>query len=196
MFYDSDWHLFDVTWGTYFLLNDEIASASEIRNSPAKAREAAITNQTDQWYLHWRRSGLDPLVYVDHKSVDILRGRNGVIRLRSTGGSYTPIHQPNFIGLNSLSPDFGAVGVELLDVEAGTSMITIHVLGRAGDGELIIRQAKNSLSVTISELDKGANEIALTYKVATGNLEIKMKPTDPAQIGYVVFSKIQASRRD
>lgn len=194
VYYDQAWRFFDVTWGTYFMMDGKAASIDAVRESPTVARRAAVTNETDQWFLHWRRSGLDPLTYVDHKFVDILRGRNGVIRLRGNEFVYLPTHQPTFIGLNSLSSDYGPVRIELLDVHAEVSRIIIQVSGYAGTGELVIAQRGNKLAHPITELKIGENEFVLPYKVAAGELEVKMKATNPAKIGYVVYSRIHVSR--
>ena len=194
VYYDQAWRFFDVTWGTYFMMDGKAASIDAVRESPTVARQAAVTNETDQWFLHWRRSGLDPLTYVDHKFVDILRGRNGVIRLRGNEFVYLPTHQPTFIGLNSLSSDYGPVRIELLDVHAGVSRVIIQVSGYAGTGELVIEQRGNKMAYPITELKIGENEFVLPYKVAAGELEVKMKATNPAKIGYVVYSRIHVSR--
>ena len=144
--------------------------------------------------MHWHRAGLDPLTYVDHKFVDILRGRNGLIRLRGNEFVYLPTHQPTFIGLNSLSSDYGPVRIELLDVQAEVSRVIFQVAGHAGTGELVIQQSGNKMAYPITGLKIGENELVLPYKVAAGVLEVKIKATNPAKIGYVVYSRIHVSR--
>ncbi|MFL2871446.1 MAG: transglutaminase domain-containing protein [Pirellulaceae bacterium] len=194
VYYDQAWRIFDVTWGTYFQMDGKAASIDAVRESPTVARQAAVTNETDQWFLHWHRAGLDPLTYVDHKFVDILRGRNGLIRLRGNEFVYLPTHQPTFIGLNSLSSDYGPVRIELLDVQAEVSRVIIQVSGHAGTGELVIQQSGNKMAYPITGLKIGENELVLPYKVAAGVLEVKIKATNPAKIGYVVYSRIHVSR--
>ncbi len=198
VFFDNRWNFFDVTWGTYFQQENQTISFADVRKAGPQSRRWAVTNQTDQWFLHWKRAGLDPLTYIDAPQIDILYGHKGTIRIHQnpdTAGSTTeaefkPVHQPTFIGLNSLNPDYGAVAITLMDIPANKQQFVIDVSGTAGKGKLVIAQSDQLVTVQIESLKTGENLIRLPFQLTDGNLSITLKMVKPRQIGYVVYSKI------
>ena len=191
VYYSQQWHLFDVTWGTYFLFQNNVASIDPIRKAGIKSRHWAVTNESDLWYLQWKDAGHDALIYVDHADVDILRGRAGVIRLRPETQIYTPTHQPNFVGLNSKKQDYGAIQVQLLDTVVGSTMIALEILGKAGSGTVVLSNAKQQTRIPMSTLNVGTNLIELDQPTSGPSLIISIDVDPTLGVGYVVYSNIQ-----
>jgi hypothetical protein len=191
VYYNQRWHLFDVTWGTYFVLQNNVASIDEIRESGTKSREWAVANESDLWYLQWKDAGRDPLVYVDHMHVDILRGRKGTIRLQPNQQIYTPVHQPNFVGLNSKNQDYGAIQVRLLDTIVGSKTVALKVLGKAGSGTVVFSNGKQQTRLPMSTLNVGTNLIKLDQPTSDSALIISIDVDPVIGVGYVVYSSIQ-----
>ena len=190
VYYTQRWHLFDVTWGTYFVLQNNVASIDEIRESGIKSRDWAVTNESDLWYQQWKNAGHDPLVYVDHMHVDILRGRKGEIRLRSNKQTYTPVHQPNYIGLNTKDQDYGAIRVQLVDIVVGSNTIELEVIGKAGSGTVILSNGKQQTRLPMSTLNVGTNYIKLNKPTSDPSLIISIDVDPVIGVGYVVYSSI------
>ena len=190
VYYNQRWHLFDVTWGTYYVIQNNVASIDQIRKSGTKSRDWAVTNESDLWYLQWKDAGHDPLVYVDHTHIDILRGRKGTIRLRPDKQTYTPIHQPNFVGLNTKNQDYGAIEVHLQDAVAGSTMVEIEVLGKAGSGTVVISDGKQQKRLLMSTLNVGTNVIKLDQPTGDTRIMISIDVDPLIGVGYVVYSSI------
>ena len=191
VYYNQRWHLFDITWGTYFVLHNNVASIDDIRESGTKSRDWAVSNESDLWYLQWKDAGHDPLVYVDHMHVDILRGRKGTIRLRPNQQTYTPVHQPNFIGLNTKDEDYGAIRVQLLDTVTGSNTIELEVLGKAGNGTVVLSNGKHQTRLPMSTLNVGINLIKLAKPTSVPALIISIDVDPAIGVGYLVYSSIQ-----
>jgi len=191
VYYNQRWHLFDVTWGTYFVFQNAVASIEQIRKSGTKSRDWAVTNQSDLWYLQWKDAGHDPLIYVDHINVDILRGRKGAIRLRPNNQTYTPVHQPNFFGLNTKNQDYGAIQVLLQDTKVGSNIVELKVLGKAGGGTVVLSNGERQTRLPMSTLTVGTNIIHLHEPTRDAKITISID-VDPAfGVGYVVYASIQ-----
>ncbi len=192
VYYKQRWHLFDVTWGTYYVLQNNVASIEQIRKFGTKSRDWAITNESDLWYLQWKDAGHDPLVYVDHMHVDILRGRKGTIRLRPNKQTYTPVHQPNFVGLNTKNQDYGAIEVQLQDAVEGSTIVELEVLGKAGNGTVVISDGKQQKRLPMSTLNVGTNVIKLNQPTGDTRIMISIDVDPVIGVGYVVYSSITA----
>jgi hypothetical protein len=192
VYYNQRWHLFDVTWGTYYMLQNNVASIDQIRKSGTKSRDWAATNESDLWYLQWKDAGHDPLVYVDHMHVDILRGRKGTIRLRDYKQTYTPVHQPNFVGLNTKNQDYGAIQVQLQDTVAGLTTLELEILGKAGNGTVVISDGKQQKRLPMSTLNVGTNVIKLNQPTGDTRITISIDVDPLIGVGYVVYSSITA----
>ena len=192
VYYNQRWHLFDVTWGTYYVIQNNVASIDQIRKSGTKSRDWAVTNESDLWYLQWKDAGHDPLVYVDHTHIDILRGRKGLIRLRPNNRTYTPVHQPNFVGLNTKNQDYGAIEVQLQDAIAGSTMLELEVLGKAGNGTVVISDGKQQKRLPMSALKVGTNVIKLNQSTGDTRITISIDVDPLIGVGYVVYSRITA----
>lgn len=190
VYYSHQWHLFDVTWGTYFMFENHVASIDQIRKAGSKSREWAVSNESDLWYLQWKDAGYDPLVYVDHQQVDTLRGREGTIRLRSNKEIYKPVHQPNYLGLNTKDQDYGAIRVQLSDTAVGSTAITLEVLGKAGNGTVIISNGNKDTRLPMSTLNVGTNLIELDAPTGNTPLIISIEVDPTVGVGYVVYSSI------
>ncbi len=190
VYYNQRWHLFDVTWGTYYVLQNDVASIDQIRKSGTTSRDWAVTNESDLWYLQWKDAGHDPLVYVDHMHVDILRGRKGTIRLRPNKQTYTPIHQPNFVGLNTKNQDYGAIEVQLQDSLAESTIVELEVLGKAGNGTVVISDGKQQTRLPMSALNVGTNVIKLQQPTSDTRVIISIDVDAVIGVGYVVYSSI------
>ncbi len=191
VYFSGGWKFFDVTWGTYFQNRDDICSIAEVRKNRVQARDWAVTNQTDQWYLHWRRAGLDPLIYVDHTNLDMLRGRLGSIRLFPVESVYRPIHQPGFVGLNTLDQDYGDVSVILNSIPTDKTNLKMTISGKAGGGHLLIIQGNDRLRVSIASLNPGTHSFELPFQLKAGEVRITLEEENPRQIGYVVYTAIK-----
>ncbi|MBT4694957.1 MAG: transglutaminase domain-containing protein [Planctomycetaceae bacterium] len=192
VYYDQQWHLFDVTWGTYFMLQNNVASIDQIRKSATESRRWAVTNESDLWYLQWKDAGHDPLVYVDHMHVDILRGREGTIHLRPNKHIYSPVHQPNFVGRNTKDQDYGAIRVQLVDTNPGSNIIKLEALGKSGSGTVIISDGKHQTRLAMSTLNVGTNLIKLDHPTIDTSLTLSIEVESTIGVGYVVYSSIQA----
>ena len=191
VYFSGGWKFFDVTWGTYFQNLDGICSIAEVRENGAQARNWAVTNQTDHWYLHWLRAGLDPLIYVDHRNLDLLRGRLGTVRLFPVGAVYRPIHQPGYVGLNTLEPDYGDVRIILDSIPTEKTSLKMTVSGKAGAGHLLIIQGSDRLRIPIASLNSGTHRFKLPFKLKAGEVRIMMEEENPRQISYVVYTAIE-----
>ena len=187
----GDWRFFDITWGTFFRRKGKILNISQVLKMGTTARRWAVTNELDQWYLHWKQAGLDPLVYVDHPRMDILRGRQGNIRIFPFDSNYTPVHQPAYVGLNSLHKDYGPLGITLKDLPFVSKEFAIEVTGVAGDGVLVIAQKDKVYRVKIESMKVGNNKFELPFEFHTGDIKIAIQQRNPRRIGYLVYSKIE-----
>jgi len=191
VYYNQQWHLFDVTWGTYFVFQNNVASIDQIRQFRAKSRDWAVTNESDLWYLQWKDAGHDPLVYVDHMPVDILRGRKGTIHLRPDKQIYKPVHQPNFVGRNTKNPDYGSIGVQLVDTAVGSTIVELQVVGKAGNGMIVLSNGKQHTRLPMSMLNVGTNVIKLTRPTHDSGIAVTIDVDPTIGVGYVVYSSIQ-----
>lgn len=190
VFFREAWHFFDITWGTFFEKEKVVLDILGIRKLGSKARTLAVTNELDPWYLHWKRSGLDPLIYVDHPKLDLLRGRRGNIRLFTTNSVFRPFHQPGYIGLNSQLEDYGSFEVTLKNVPKLSRKFTILVTGIAGRGHLTLIQNDKTYQVNIESLKIGQNQFDLPFQVQPGDIKMKVQQKSTRAIGYVVYSEV------
>jgi hypothetical protein len=205
VFYDDDWHFFDVTWGTFYRRpdgkEDDLMSWREIRQAQ-DARDLAITNQSDLWYQQWRAAGLDPFEYVDWSEIDVLTGRTGTIHLRATPDLkgrlliYTPTHQPNYVGRNSSDADMGSVKVRLVGTDRKPGMLEIDVLGIAGSGNLRVEGEQGSVSVELRKIKTGQLKLDLSGISTKNDLRVSVMPEKPSGVGYLVFKRITLHSRD
>lgn len=199
VFYNDRWQFFDITWGTFFRKPagplDNLASIDEIRAN-ADSRKWAITNNTDVWYQQWKAAGLDPLEYIDHRQVDVLRGRAGTIRLvavekTDTRQKFQPIHQPNFVGRNRANTDFGSITLALRDVDPATKTMKIHVAGLAGSGQLIVTAGDQRIMVPLTGVQAGQTITADLSKLVLANqLQLHFQSNRSDGIGYLVYQDI------
>ena len=204
VFYNNRWRLFDITWGTFFRRPgsglDDLAGIEELRGnrmSPAWA----ITNQSDLWYQQWKATGLDPLEYLNHSRVDILRGRNGTIHLEAadrnaTSAVYQPRHQPNFVGRNSADRDYGPLTMQLETPPAGATALQLEVLGRAGRGELVVSCGPQRSSIPFDDLPAGQMR-TVRFPRPLGKHVVRVQTTaaEPGGVAYVVFRKMTLGTR-
>ena len=200
VFYDEDWHFFDVTWGTVFrkpdAARDDVLSITEILAADSP-RDLAESNETDLWFQQWIEAGLDPLVYVDWKPTDVLRGHSGTIHLRATAeqdgddATYVPVHQPNHVGRPPSSVDGGSIELRLIDIHSRPHRITIEVLGVAGTGTLVVGTEKDAIQLELSEIDPGELSLSLERVAVEDELSVSVTTGDPQEIGYLVFQKIR-----
>ena len=191
VYYNQRWHLFDVTWGTYFVFQNNVAAIDQIRKSGTTSRDWAVTNESDLWYLQWKDAGHDPLVYVDHTHVDILRGRKGTIRLRPNQQTYTPVQQPNFVGLNTKKQDYGAIRVQLPDAAVESNTVELEVLGKAGNGTVVLSSGEQQTRLPMSALNVGTNVIKLHQPTREPGIMVSIDVDPAIGVGYVVYSSIQ-----
>ena len=204
VFYDKRWRLFDITWGTYFRepggTLDNLVDIETLRGSP-HARDWAVTNQSDLWYQQWTASGLDPLEYLDHARVDILRGRQGTIHLEAIDQApdraiYQPRHQPNFVGRNRADKDYGAITVQLESPPAKARVLQLEVLGFAGNGTLTVTSGSQRLSIPFAELSAGQTK-TISFKASLGKQTVQLQtiPTPAEGVAYVVFRTLRLTNR-
>ena len=204
VFYKKRWRLFDITWGTFFRRPgndlDDLAGIEELR-SHRMSRAWAITNQSDLWYQQWTATGLDPLEYLDHSRVDILRGRNGTIHLEAadrnaTSAVYQPRHQPNFVGRNSADRDYGPLTMQLEAPPAGANVLQLEVLGRAGSGELVVSCGPQRSTIPFDDLPAGQTR-TVRFPRPFGKHVVRLQTTasESAGVAYVVFRKITLESR-
>ena len=199
VFYKEDWHFFDVTWGTVFRKpgtdRDDVLSITEILAAEA-AHDLADSNQTDLWFQQWTEAGFDPLVYVDWKPIDVLRGHSGTIHLRAAEpeagvAKYVPVHQPNHVGRTPSSVDGGSVELRLTGIRKSPHRITIDVLGVGGTGTLVVGQGENAVEVPFTEIKTGELTLSLETVDTEGELPLNVKTGQPDEIGYLVFREIR-----
>lgn len=204
VFYQERWRLFDITWGTYFRKPDDaldnLVDIETLRTSP-QVRDWAVTNQSDLWYQQWTASGLDPLEYLDHTRVDILRGRQGTIHLEAVDreanrATYQPRHQPNFVGRNRTDQDYGTVTVQLESPPAKARVLQLEVLGFAGSGTLTVTSGSQRLSIPFAELTAGKTQ-SISFQAPVGKQVVRLQtsPTSPRGVAYVVFRTIRLADR-
>tara|TARA_B100000029_G_scaffold25552_1_gene25161 strand:+ start:2286 stop:3413 length:1128 start_codon:yes stop_codon:yes gene_type:complete len=204
VYYAKRWRLFDVTWGTCFRKPDDaldnLIDIETLRTNP-QVREWAVTNQSDLWYQQWTASGLDPLEYLDHARMDILRGRQGTIRLEAIDrqpdeATYQPRHQPNFFGRNRADKDYGAVTVQLESPPAKAMVLQLEVLGFAGTGTLTVTSGSQRLSIPFTELSAGKT-LSLSFESPVSKQVVRLdtRPDPPGGVAYVVFRTIRLSDR-
>lgn len=202
VFYREKWRLLDVTWGTYYRLpvgpGDNLASIDEVRAS-LRSRRWAVTNESDLWYRQWKASGLDPLEYVDHEKVDILRGRRGTIRLspqsKSVGVEYAPIHQPGYLGRNEKNKDYGPISLELIRGDVVPKLLRLHVRGLVGRGQLVVAAGERGGQVATPLVQLKAGKVIQVnlegLKLSAGqSLTIRVDAESADEIAYVVYSQI------
>jgi len=199
IFYKGQWRFFDITWGTYFIRTDgavdEVLSWEQIKQEKSP-RKLAVTNKSNLWYQQWCAAGLDPFEYLDFKEIDVLTGRNGTIHLQDKRKpnllktTYTPTHQPNYVGRNSLEKDRGSVQFTLLNSNQEYSKLKLDVLGKAGDGKLIIENQADAISIALSQIDSGPLELDISELGNKQNLHIRVIPPNANQVGYLVFKQI------
>ena len=204
VFYDKRWRLFDITWGTYFRKPGDALDALidiETLRSGRQVRDWAVTNQSDLWYQQWTASGLDPLEYLDHARVDILRGRQGTIHLEAIDrepdlATYQPRHQPNFVGRNRADQDYGTVTVQLESPPAKARLLQLEVLGFAGSGTLTATSGPQRLSIPFAELSPGQTQ-TISFQAPVGKQVVRLQtsPTPPGGVAYVVFRTIRLADR-
>ncbi|MEE3369132.1 MAG: transglutaminase domain-containing protein [Planctomycetota bacterium] len=204
VFYDKRWRLFDITWGTYFRKPgdalDNLVDIETLRGNP-QVRSWAVTNQSDLWYQQWTASGLDPLEYLDHARVDILRGRQGTIHLEAVDrepdqATYQPRHQPNFVGRNRADKDYGTVTVQLESPPVEAMTLQLEVLGFAGNGTLTVTSGSQRLSIPFAELFAGQTR-TISFKAPVGKQVVRLQtsPTPAGGVAYVVFRTLRLTNR-
>ena len=201
VFYADKWHFFDITWGTFYRPGDEaskpvdnVLSISEVL-AAEDARQLAVTNRSDLWFQQWTANRLDPFEYLTASKMDLIVGRSGVVTLRPTDDAklrqvYIPTHQPNYIGRNNRSPDFGSLSFRLIDVQPTASLCTITVSGVAGRGKLVIRGKRGEVVRPLSELTAGDHRFDLSRLEIDGELRLSVDSGDSREIGYFVFKQI------
>ena len=204
VFYRNRWRLFDITWGTFFRRPggglDDLAGIEELRSN-RMSRAWAITNQSDLWYQQWKATGLDPLEYLHHARVDILRGRKGTIHLEAavrdgTSAVYQPLHQPNFVGRNSADRDYGPLTMQLEATPAEATVLQLEVLGRAGRGELVVSCGPQRSSIPFDDLPAGQMR-TVRFPRPLGKHVVRVQTTaaEPGGVAYVVFRKMTLETR-
>jgi len=204
VFYGDRWRMFDITWGTYFPkpggARDDLADIDALRAN-RRSREWAITNQSDLWYQQWKASGLDPLEYLDHSRVDILRGRKGTIHLRASGRegkreTFRPLHQPNFVGRNRAHPDYGSLVIRLENPTPNATALHLDVLGMAGRGKLLITSGRQRYSIPFADI-KAGEALITRFDRPLGKQAVTLRTTssDPGGVAYLVFRTITLETR-
>jgi hypothetical protein len=201
VFYADKWHFFDITWGTYYRRGgqastrvDDVLSISEIL-ATEKTRQLAVTNLSDLWFQQWTTNGLDPFEYLTANQMDLIVGRGGVVTLRPANDAkspyiYIPTHQPNYIGRNNRSPDFGSLSFRLTDVKRTPTICNISVSGVAGSGKLVIRGTSGEVTRSLSVLKPGDHRIDLSNLEVHGELHLTVDTGDNREVGYFVFKQI------
>jgi len=200
VFFEDGWRLFDVTWGTYYRRAagrvDDLLSWTQVKQS-TNARKLAVSNRSDLWWQQTVAAGVDPLEYIDAQAMDVLLGRGGTIHLTSTTAPqplYVPTHQPNYVGRNSDEPDRGAITCRLVQVASNCKSLTIDVLGLAGSGQLQVRGKVGSVLVAFDGIKPGRLQVDLSQIQIDNSLELSVRPTQPGEVGYVVFRNIALQR--
>ncbi|MBP90460.1 MAG: hypothetical protein CMJ64_27765 [Planctomycetaceae bacterium] len=200
VFYADKWHFFDITWGTYYRSEepskciDNVLSISEVL-ATKDAKSLAVTNRSDLWFQQWTANSLNPFEYLTAKQMDLIVGRSGVVTLRPTddeqlGQVYIATNQPNYIGRNNRSPDFGSLSVRLSGIKPNVVRCTVAVNGVAGSGKLVIRGQTGEVSRPLSVLKTGEHQFDLTKLDIDGELQLAVNSDNGREIGYVVFKQI------
>ena len=198
VFYEGQWHFFDITWGTFFrhqeVESDKVLPIGEVLMAE-NAAALAVTNTSDLWYQQWTTAGLDPFAYIKTTEKDVVVGGNGTIHLQPVadpdkGLVYTPTHQPNYVGRNSRTADSGSVSFRLNRVGKQLVKCTITISGVAGAGQLVVRAKSGTAEVPLSELKPGDQEVDLSNLSVDDELLITVNPEKLQEIGYVVFTQI------
>jgi hypothetical protein len=201
VFYADKWHFFDITWGTFYRRGDQarkrvddVLSISEIL-ATEEARQLAVTNRSDLWFQQWTANGFDPFEYLTASQMDLIVGRGGVVTLRPADDAksrylYIPTHQPNYIGRNNRSPDFGSLSFRLTDVKRTTTSCNITVSGVAGSGKLVIRGKSGEVTRPLSVLTAGDHRIDLSNLEIDGELRLTVDSGNNREVGYFVFKQI------
>lgn len=128
--------------------------------------------------------------------MDLIVGRNGIVTLRPTddanpGQVYIPTHQPNYIGRNNRSADFGSLSFRLTGVKPNATRCTITVAGVAGSGRLLIRGKSGETTRSLSTLAAADHEFDLSKLEIDGELRLEVDSGDNREIGYVVIERIR-----
>jgi len=198
VFYAGEWHFFDITWGTFFRPRDgradDVLSIDEVLKTENVA-ELAITNASNLWFQQWTAAGLDPFEYINAREKDVIVGRNGVINIRPNINPekkqvYTPTHQPNYVGRNNRSSDYGSLSFRLGDVNKKVNQCTITIIGKAGDGWLVVQANSGETKIAFSKLKTGDQTIDLADLSIEGELHISVSSAERRGIGYVVIKQI------
>ena len=135
VFYDSSWHLFDVTWGAYYTSQDGNNILSIMNVLTNKQRKTHINN-SNIWFSNSKnKSGIDNVLSYLHSDVDVVIDNKGIIRVYSKkiGDTYFMplLHIPNYVGDNKVDGNSDGISYQF-DVPAGMYNIKIQLKGFAG----------------------------------------------------------------
>jgi len=206
VFYAGKWRFFDVTWGTYYSRSgkankrvDNLLSIKEVL-ATKDAKRLAVTNRSDLWFQQWTANRLDAFEYVTASQMDLIVGRGGVVRLRPTddpklGQVYIAKHQPNYIGRNKRSSDFGSLSMRLTGIKPNVVRCTITVSGVAGSGKLVIQGKTGAVSRSLGVLKNGDHPFDLSDIETDGELRLTLDSGKDRKIGYLVFKQITVTTK-
>ena len=127
--------------------------------------------------------------------MDLIVGRDGIVTLCPTddanvGQVYVPSHQPNYIGRNNRSHDFGSLAFRLTGVQPNATRCTITVSGVAGTGKIVIRGKSGETTRSLSDLTTGDHQFDLSKLEINGQLRLAVDSGNNREIGYFVFKQI------
>ena len=104
-----------------------------------------------------------------------------------------PSNQPNYIGRNNTSSDFGSLIFRLTGVKSGATHCTIAVSGVAGSGRLVIRgkSGEGKVARSLSDLAAGEHRFDLSGLELDGELRLAIDSGNDREIGYLVLKQIR-----
>lgn len=199
VYYEGDWHLFDVTWGTIYRKETarpyDLLSWAEVEALGAEARPLAISNETAVSFRAYQETAkVDPLAYVGWgpESTDTLYDYRGAVHVQRKGEStagalYAPVNQPVYIGSSTGSESVSYV-LDPGDITEGHLLITGAVSGK---GSLVVSGVEQPLSVafeagTMRSAAPGVRSIKFSGPFT---LSIKRDPSSP--VCYMQISQIE-----
>ena len=186
VFWDGQWHLFDVTWGTFYRrpggAPDEVLSTQEVLVLE-DIDPAAVAAASDLWYQQWTAAGLDARIHLrGGDSVDVVIGGEGRVRVRPKEGIgtsrlvYEPLAQPNWIGRINGPPNDGLLALRLLLPDGLNQLVGLRL-------DLIKPIVAGILSI---ETSSGRRERRVEGAM-TGPLAVEFEPVQGAEFVDLAF---------
>jgi len=205
VFYDGQWRMIDVTWGTVYRGPD--ASVADLLSVEQLLQmdnplELAVANDSDLWYQYVVHSQLDPLRYLTWQAKDVITNGIGTVHLfpkESPSESivrYVAMHRPTFIGSNLVRDPENRGGIECsLDYSgSGISTMKLDITGLAGEGALLVQSGLSRVSVPFGQLHVGPNDIDLATLEISEKIVLSVDATSVNGIAYIAHRAIELHR--